>query len=358
MSSSFKTLALRLPRATSSSQYTPVLRCCSKASFSTAAQRPVCLSQATGLQQSTSGIRLKSSGSRGLDAPAKPTPILRLIPGGRQILSPTTIASQARCFASATAPAASSSAASASNKSALDWNSFFTLRLRRRRIQLLFSVTTGLLGGAGGAILLSTGMAEPLVMQVPLDPFVTLGLMTLACAGMGWLIGPSIGNQVFYLINHRFKAQMMQKETEFFARVKKHRVDPTNSSAGNPGMPYWAHFTCAASKLTIVSQFPTFTAKRSRVSLATGNGSRTSGHSTKRRHEPLYNYSHLRSRAHYSSHNKPCLHAKCNQDRGTRAHGSINSMLNWGYLILTIPPGEKGLCFFFGSSFGSSFVEV
>ncbi|KAL3954071.1 hypothetical protein ACCO45_012027 [Purpureocillium lilacinum] len=68
----------------------------------------------------------------------------------------------------------------------------------------------------------------------PLDPFVTLGLMTLACAGMGWLVSPSIGNQVFYLLNHRYKAQMIQKEVEFFARVKKNRVDPSNSSAGNP----------------------------------------------------------------------------------------------------------------------------
>lgn len=82
--------------------------------------------------------------------------------------------------------------------------------------------------------MLSAGVAEPLVMQIPLDPFVTLGLMTLACAAMGWLVGPSIGNQVFYLMNHRLKAQMMNKETEFFARVKKNRVDPTNSSAGNP----------------------------------------------------------------------------------------------------------------------------
>ncbi|KZZ90483.1 Mitochondrial import protein Pam17 [Moelleriella libera RCEF 2490] len=155
---------------------------------------------------------------------------------------PRSIVSQARCFASAPAStssqAASSSSSSSSSatapQSALDWDTFFKLRLRRRRIQLLFSVTTGLFGGAGGAVLLSTGLAEPLVMQIPLDPFVTLGLMTLACAGMGWLAGPSIGNQVFYLMNHRFKAQMMQKESEFFTRVKKHRVDPSNSSAGNP----------------------------------------------------------------------------------------------------------------------------
>lgn len=151
-----------------------------------------------------------------------------------RLLKPTAL--PARCFASATRQQAPSSTTPSPNQ-ALDWNSFFQLRLRRRRIQIAFSVAGGLLGGAGGAVLLSTGLAEPLVMQVPLDPFFSLGLVTLACAGMGWLVGPSLGNQVFYILNRRLKAQMMKKESEFFARVKKHRVDPSNSSAGNPGIP-------------------------------------------------------------------------------------------------------------------------
>lgn len=95
-------------------------------------------------------------------------------------------------------------------------------------------MATGLLGGAVGTVVLAEGFAEPLIAQVPLDPFFTLGIMTMACAGMGWLVGPTLGNQVFYIINRRFKTQMMQKEGEFFARVKRHRADPTNSSAGNP----------------------------------------------------------------------------------------------------------------------------
>lgn len=28
----------------------------------------------------------------------------------------------------------------------------------------------------------------------------------------------------------------VQKESQFFARIKKNRVDPSNSSTGNPGM--------------------------------------------------------------------------------------------------------------------------
>lgn len=87
-------------------------------------------------------------------------------------------------------------------------------------------------------------------MQVPLDPFVSLGLMTMACGGLGWLVGPSIGNQAFYLMNRRLKTQMMQKESEFFARVKKHRANPTNSSASNPGV-----FFLSASSLFLSVEF-------------------------------------------------------------------------------------------------------
>ncbi|KAG5916962.1 hypothetical protein E4U42_007430 [Claviceps africana] len=235
MSSSITALALRLPRP--STRTAAVARCCSNASLSTitttststttsALARPACLARPLRHSPNAPTTRRCSS------LPFAPTrSMMPLVPAAR-VSPPASIAAQARRLATSAPPA--SSASRPPPTSDLNWDSFFQLRLRRRRIQLVFSVTAGLLTGAGGAIFLSTGMAEPLVMQVPLDPFVTLGLMTLSCAGLGWLVGPSIGNQVFYLMNHRLKAQMMHKESEFFARVRKHRVNPTNSSASNP----------------------------------------------------------------------------------------------------------------------------
>lgn len=117
----------------------------------------------------------------------------------------------------------------------LDWNTFFKLRLRRRRIQVFFSLLSGAGGLFVGAGVLSTGLAEPLVAQVPLDPIFTLGGLTLVFAAAGWLVGPTLGSQVFYLLNRQLKPQINQKEAQFFARIKKNRVDPTNSSAANPG---------------------------------------------------------------------------------------------------------------------------
>lgn len=216
MSSSLKTIAFRWPSSASS-----LTRCCSKASFSTTG--PACADRVSPRNKSnTSASKNLPRFSHGLVANSIRT---STVAPSKSFVVATT-----RCYSSASSPSSQDAAAPA-----LDWDSFFKLRLRRRRIQLLFSVSTGLAGGAGGAVALSAGLAEPIISQIPLDPFMTLGIMTLACGGMGWLIGPTIGNQVFYIINRQYKDQMMKKESEFFARIKKHRVDPTNSSAGNPG---------------------------------------------------------------------------------------------------------------------------
>ncbi|CAK7272882.1 TIM23 complex component [Sporothrix epigloea] len=127
-----------------------------------------------------------------------------------------------------------SGSAAALDPRPLDWNTFFALRKTRRRIQVAFSVACGVIGGIGGGLILSNGVAEPLLMQVPLDPFLTLGLMTIGFSALGWLAGPSVGNVVFYAWKRQYKTQMTIKETQFFARIKRNRVDPSASSAGNP----------------------------------------------------------------------------------------------------------------------------
>ncbi|KAK1833740.1 mitochondrial import protein Pam17 [Podospora conica] len=88
-------------------------------------------------------------------------------------------------------------------------------------------------------MVLSTGSADALVSKVPLDPFVTLGLMTFSSAALGWLVGPVLGSVIFNLFHRRFKTQMAVKESQLFARIKKNRVDPTTSSASNPVPDYY-----------------------------------------------------------------------------------------------------------------------
>lgn len=139
-----------------------------------------------------------------------------------------------RAQADARVNAATGGPSTTQNLPPLDWNTFFALRKTRRRIQLAFSVAGGLTGGLVGGLFLGSGVAEPILSTIPLDPFLTLGLMTFGFAALGWLAGPSIGNVVFYAWKRQYKVQMTLKETQFFARIKRNRVDPTASSAGNP----------------------------------------------------------------------------------------------------------------------------
>ncbi|ETS86822.1 hypothetical protein PFICI_00650 [Pestalotiopsis fici W106-1] len=144
----------------------------------------------------------------------------------------------ARRHASSSATRASAPAASASSTPGLDWNTFFTLRKTRRRYQLACSVVTMMIGGSiAGLVLINVDV--DFLGKLPLDPFITLGLITMSSAALGWLAGPSLGSTLFYMVKRGVKTPMALKEVEFFARVKKNRVDPSVSSVGNPVPDYY-----------------------------------------------------------------------------------------------------------------------
>lgn len=94
--------------------------------------------------------------------------------------------------------------------------------------------------------MLANGVADSVVTQIPLEPFITLGLMVMGFGLLGWLAGPSLGSGVFYLLNRRWKGQMIVKENAFFTRIKQHRADPTGSSAGNPSKWLYARMASDA----------------------------------------------------------------------------------------------------------------
>ncbi|KAK6587351.1 hypothetical protein PZA11_000641 [Diplocarpon coronariae] len=129
--------------------------------------------------------------------------------------------------------------ASAQSTELLDWNTFFKLRKTRRWYQLGSSVSTGIGGFVLGAQALTSADMDALVSQIPLDPFVTLGLITFSCGGVGWLLGPIVGTGLFNWRNRKFREQMDVKEKEFYRRVKRFRVDPSASSMANPVPDYY-----------------------------------------------------------------------------------------------------------------------
>ncbi|OAL06744.1 Pam17-domain-containing protein [Phaeosphaeriaceae sp. SRC1lsM3a] len=123
----------------------------------------------------------------------------------------------------------------------LTWNDFFALRRTRRRIGQGCSVV-GAVGVTyyGLTTMMSNGYDATLSAQLGgLDPFMLMGLSTLGMLAVGWLIGPIFGNQVFSLAYRGVLAEFTAKDSGFFNRIKRHRVDPTASSLANPPPDYY-----------------------------------------------------------------------------------------------------------------------
>ena len=60
----------------------------------------------------------------------------------------------------------------------------------------------------GGAQILAMSDMDKIVSQVPLDPFITLGLITFSCGGLGWLMGPVVGTGIFNTLNRKYIPEM------------------------------------------------------------------------------------------------------------------------------------------------------
>lgn len=155
-----------------------------------------------------------------------------------------------------TVRANSTSSAPPPNEAKLDWNSFFKLRATRRRYSVASSAVTSVVTTVFGVQYLSTQDIESLGAQVMgLDPIVVLGMSTMACGAVGWLLGPFVGNGLWSLVNRKYTAafarvsysstlsctaaNQVQKEKEFFDRIRRFRVDPSSNSIANPVPDYY-----------------------------------------------------------------------------------------------------------------------
>jgi mitochondrial import inner membrane translocase subunit TIM23 len=99
-------------------------------------------------------------------------------------------------FQTTAAPAASASPATP--ETSLAWNKFLALRKTRRRLNLTASILcAGTCFAAGTYVIAFKSWEDELSQAIGLDPIITMGLMLIGCAGVGWLIGPFYGTAVF-----------------------------------------------------------------------------------------------------------------------------------------------------------------
>lgn len=130
----------------------------------------------------------------------------------RPSATPVMAPSVPRITLRANSTSSSSSAGAGVDGAKLNWDSFFKLRATRRRYSVASSAVTSAVTTVLGVQYLSTQDVESFGAQVMgLDPFVVLGMATMACGAAGWLLGPFVGNGVWSLVNRNY--------TTAFARV-------------------------------------------------------------------------------------------------------------------------------------------
>ena len=144
-------------------------------------------------------------------------------------------------YASTAAEAIKSNPNQSTQNTILDWNAFFRLRTSRRRYSLASSIVSSIVVTGAAFVFLSTQpeMADEITKIIPMDPVISMGIMTFAATFFGWLIGPIFGNTVWKLLHRSRLPEFTIKEKAFFERIKKHRVNPMGASTNNPVPDYY-----------------------------------------------------------------------------------------------------------------------
>ncbi|CAB4254615.1 similar to Saccharomyces cerevisiae YKR065C PAM17 Constituent of the Translocase of the Inner Mitochondrial membrane (TIM23 complex) [Maudiozyma barnettii] len=124
-------------------------------------------------------------------------------------------------------------------QSSLTWKDFFQLRKQQRRINVVSSGFTALVGCNISWAYLSNMEIDPTQMIMGFDPLVVVSAGLMASGALGYLFGPLIGTQVFNLKNHKTLTDFGLKNKEFLEHIIKNRVDASSQSFSNPVPDYY-----------------------------------------------------------------------------------------------------------------------
>ncbi|KAG6334514.1 hypothetical protein ID866_4567 [Astraeus odoratus] len=120
----------------------------------------------------------------------------------------------------------------------LTWSQYLDIRRQKRRWETAVTIPCTLLGLVGGVAYFGSTEADATKPIMGVDPLFFYGGCTIACMGLGYLVGPVIGSACWRLTHRRTMGLIEEKDREFHKRIVKNRVDPTAQSATNPVPDY------------------------------------------------------------------------------------------------------------------------
>ncbi|WFD31375.1 TIM23 complex component [Malassezia sp. CBS 17886] len=121
----------------------------------------------------------------------------------------------------------------------LPWDAYLRLRNQRRIAGIVTTIPTTIFAAAASGSYFLTMQLDPTHTFMGLDPLILCVGATLACTGLGWLVGPSLGTTLWSLFYRRKAAQIAQRDTEFYQHIRRMRADPTRQVVHNPVPDYY-----------------------------------------------------------------------------------------------------------------------
>ncbi|EGN95765.1 hypothetical protein SERLA73DRAFT_60886 [Serpula lacrymans var. lacrymans S7.3] len=119
-------------------------------------------------------------------------------------------------------------------KQKLTWPEYLEIRRNKRKWETAITIPCSIIGFVGGVAYFGSFEADASKPIMGIDPLIFYSGCTVACMGMGYLVGPMIGAAGWRMTHRRAMNLIEAKDREFHKRIVKNRVDPTAQSATNP----------------------------------------------------------------------------------------------------------------------------
>ncbi|CUA70222.1 Presequence translocated-associated motor subunit PAM17, mitochondrial [Rhizoctonia solani] len=127
-----------------------------------------------------------------------------------------------------------SSTSASSNEAVLSWPEYLTIRKKKRRWEIATTIPSTFLALSTGLSYFGSIESDPSSLILGVEPIYIYGLATMGCAGLGYLLGPLVGNSLWRMTHRQILPRIEARDAQFYQHIVKNRVDPSRQTATNP----------------------------------------------------------------------------------------------------------------------------
>ncbi|KDN50931.1 hypothetical protein RSAG8_00560, partial [Rhizoctonia solani AG-8 WAC10335] len=121
-----------------------------------------------------------------------------------------------------------------SKEPVLSWPEYLTIRKKKRRWEIATTIPSTFLALSTGLSYFGSIESDPSSLIFGVEPIYIYGLATMGCGGLGYLLGPVVGNSLWRMTHRQILPRIEARDAQFYQHIVKNRVDPSRQTATNP----------------------------------------------------------------------------------------------------------------------------